>query len=80
MKLRCELVVDNSESGEFVSGGGRRNWALAVMAAVALVVLLLLSPLWPLPLLDKLDVVGSAVCGRLPDHSFHLAGRQLPLC
>jgi len=30
--------------------------------------------------LDKLDVVGSAVCGRLPDHSFHLAGRQLPLC
>lgn len=62
------------------SGAGRRNWALAVIAVVAFLVLLLLSPLWPLPLLDKLDVVGSAVCGQLPDHSFHLAGRQLPLC
>jgi uncharacterized membrane protein len=74
------LLLESSESGELTAGGGRRNWALALIAAVAFVVLLLLSPLWPLPLLDKLDVVGSAVCGRLPDHSFYLAGRQLPLC
>lgn len=74
------MSVDNEERGELRGDEGRRNWALALMAAVAFVILLLLSPLWPLPLLDKLDVVGSAVCGRLPDHSFHLAGRQLPLC
>jgi uncharacterized membrane protein len=53
---------------------------VAIIGAVALVLLLLISPLWSLPFLDKLDVVGSAVCGRLPDHSFHIAGRQLPLC
>jgi len=47
---------------------------------VALVFTLLLSPLWPVSILVKADAVGYAVCGRLPDHSFHLAGRQLPLC
>jgi uncharacterized membrane protein len=51
-----------------------------VIALVALVTLLLLSPLWPVSILVKADAVGYAVCGRLPDHSFHLAGRQLPLC
>jgi uncharacterized membrane protein len=58
----------------------RHPFTVTIMATVALVLLLLISPLWPLPFLDKLDVVGSAVCGRLPDHSFHIAGRQLPLC
>ena len=58
----------------------RRTLALAIIGTVAIVVLILLSPLWPLPFLDKLDVAGSAVCGRLPDHSLHIAGRQLPLC
>jgi uncharacterized membrane protein len=62
--------------------GAYRTRALtwAVMGAVAFILLLLLSPLWPLPFLDKLDVAGSAVCGRIPSHSFHIAGRQLPLC
>jgi len=50
------------------------------MGAVAFILLLLLSPLWPLPFLDKLDLAGSAVCGRIPSHSFHIGGRQLPLC
>jgi uncharacterized membrane protein len=57
-----------------------RTLALAIIGALALGVLVLLSPLWHLPFLDKLDLVGSAVCGRLPDHSFYVAGRQLPLC
>jgi uncharacterized membrane protein len=51
-----------------------------LIGAVVVAVLILLSPLWPVPFLDKLDVAGSAVCGRLPDHSLHIAGRQLPLC
>lgn len=52
----------------------------AVILVMAFTLLLLLSPLWPVPFLDKLDTVGYAVCHRMPDHSFHLAGRQLPLC
>ncbi len=57
-----------------------RTLAWVVIGAVAFILLLLVSPLWPLPLLDKLDVAGSAICGRIPDHSFHMAGRQLPVC
>jgi uncharacterized membrane protein len=57
-----------------------RTLAWVAIGALAFILLLLISPLWPLPLLDKLDVAASAVCGRIPDHSFHMAGRQLPLC
>lgn len=58
----------------------RRTLAWASIGVVALILFLLLTPLWPIPFLDKADCVGSAVCGRMPDHSFRLAGRQLPLC
>jgi uncharacterized membrane protein len=58
----------------------RRTLAWASIGVIAVILFLLLSPLWPVPFLDKTDCVGSAVCGRLPDHSLHLAGRQLPLC
>ena len=71
-----EMATDSGMKG----ASRRRTLALAIIGAVAIVVLILLSPLWPLPFLDKLDVAGSAVCGRLPDHSLHIAGRQLPLC
>ncbi len=57
-----------------------RSLAIVIVGIVAFVVLLLLSPLWHVPFLDKMDVVGSAICGRIPDHSFHIAGRQLPMC
>ncbi len=52
----------------------------AIIGGIAFVLLLMLSPLWHVPCLDKVDAVGYAVCHRLPAHSFHLAGRQLPLC
>ena len=57
-----------------------RTLTWVIIGIVAVVLLTLLSPLWPVPSLDKLDAVGYAVCHRLPGHSFHLAGRQLPLC
>jgi uncharacterized membrane protein len=57
-----------------------RSLAIVIVGIVTFVVLLLLSPLWHVPFLDKMDVVGSAICGRIPDHSFHIAGRQLPMC
>ncbi len=49
---------------------------------IALAALTFLSFLIATPdgLLTKADIVGSAVCGRLPTHSFTIAGRQLPLC
>jgi uncharacterized membrane protein len=58
----------------------RRTLAWASIGVIAAVLFLLLTPLWPVPFLDKVDCVGNAVCGRIPDHSFYLGGRLLPLC
>jgi uncharacterized membrane protein len=74
-------VPDNETTDQEVGTPTRgRTFAIVIMGILALVVLLLLSPLWHVPFLDKMDLVGSAICGRIPDHSFHIAGRQLPLC
>lgn len=48
-----------------------------VLALVAAAVLLVVAPLG---LLDVADRAAYAVCHRIPDHSFLIAGRQLPLC
>ncbi len=48
--------------------------------ALALVALLFFVIFTPPSLLRKLDYVGAAVCHRLPEHSFFVAGEQLPLC
>jgi uncharacterized membrane protein len=48
--------------------------ALSVSALVAWLILT------PGGLLTKADLVGYAVCHRIPSHSFTLAGRPLPLC
>jgi len=71
---------EKAMDGNIKGAARRRTLALSIIGIMAFVLLLLLSPLWPLPFLDKLDVTGSAICGRIPDHSFHFAGRQLPLC
>jgi uncharacterized membrane protein len=52
-------------------------WLVATLAILALIAFLILTPDG---LLTKADIVGSAVCGRLPTHSLTIAGRQLPLC
>lgn len=51
-----------------------------VVLVVALLIIFgfVLSPPWH-PL-DKADLIGGGVCGRIPDHSLFLGGRQLPLC
>ncbi|MGB3905040.1 MAG: DUF2085 domain-containing protein [Anaerolineae bacterium] len=69
-----------STDKEVKAAARRRTVAWASIGLITLVLFLLFSPLWPVPFLDKVDCVGNAVCGRIPDHSFHLAGRQLPLC
>jgi uncharacterized membrane protein len=51
-------------------------WGIA-LAILVLTVLLIATPGG---ILDKADLVGSAVCHRIESHSFSIAGRQLPLC
>jgi uncharacterized membrane protein len=46
--------------------------------ALLVVAVALLTP--PHSILGKCDVVGYAICHRIPERSFHLAGRPLPLC
>lgn len=52
------------------------SWGIA-LAILVLTVLLIATPGG---ILDKADLVGSAVCHRIESHSFSIAGRQLPLC
>lgn len=52
--------------------------AAALALAVLLTVLFLAVP--PHPVLDKADLVGYAICHQIPERSFILNGRPLPLC
>ncbi len=74
------MLSETVEEEEIKSIPRRRTLTWAIVGGIAFVLLLLLSPLWPAACLDKVDTVGYAVCHRLPGHSFHFAGRQLPLC
>ena len=54
---------------------------LAIVAvALALMVIVLAIEVPPSTLLGKADAVGYAICHRIPERSFFLNGRQLPLC
>ena len=47
------------------------------LSVLALTIFLVATPNGPL---TKMDVIGYAVCHRIPARSFVIAGRQLPLC
>jgi uncharacterized membrane protein len=51
-------------------------WATGIFLLIVAVALLTPPP----SLLGKCDAVGYAICHRIPERSFHLAGRPLPLC
>ncbi len=55
----------------------RWEWVGVVLGSAAVVAFLLLTP--P-DLLRKADYLGAVVCHRMPEHSFFIAGRQLPVC
>lgn len=55
----------------------RGRLALLIAFAVILVVYALFPPVQPL---KKADLIGYAICHRIPDRSFFILGRQLPLC
>ncbi len=54
-------------------------WAW-IGGGLALTGLVAFIALTPPGVLTMADYVGAAVCHRLPEHTFHLAGRPLPLC
>jgi uncharacterized membrane protein len=51
-----------------------------VAVAVSLLVIVLLVAAPPHTLLGKADTVGYAICHQIPERTFILGGRQLPLC
>jgi len=51
-----------------------------VVVALAILAVLFFIVVTPGGFLTKADMVGYAVCHRIPSHSFAIAGRQLPLC
>jgi uncharacterized membrane protein len=51
-----------------------------VLTGCALIVIITLLLLAPKSLLDKADRAAYAVCHQIPDRTFTIAGRQLPLC
>jgi uncharacterized membrane protein len=52
----------------------------AVVVALSVLVILFLIVVSPSSFLGKADMVGYAVCHQIPERSFTIAGRQLPLC
>ncbi|MFZ5918617.1 MAG: DUF2085 domain-containing protein [Chloroflexota bacterium] len=63
-----------------VASPSGRRWLrrTAALLAAAVILAFLLAP--PTSVLDKADNVGFAVCHRIDHRSFHVQGRQLPLC
>ncbi|MBN1935207.1 MAG: DUF2085 domain-containing protein, partial [Anaerolineae bacterium] len=55
----------------------RSRLALLIAFAVILAIYVLFPPVHPL---NKADLIGYAICHRIPERSFFILGRQLPLC
>jgi uncharacterized membrane protein len=58
----------------------RRRWLDRLVVGLSLAVILVTLLLPHGGVQGQLDNLASAVCGRLPDHSFFCGERQLPLC
>lgn len=57
-----------------------RPWARRLVIAIAYAVILGYLAGTPAGLWDKADLVGYAICHRIPSHSLAVDGRPLPLC
>jgi uncharacterized membrane protein len=56
---------------------GLARWLVPLAAALAVAVWMYIAPPG---ILGKADAIGYAVCHRIGERSFHILGRQLPLC
>jgi uncharacterized membrane protein len=61
-----------------VPSGRPRLSLVALALAISIIVLAIQLP--PPSVLGKADMVGYAICHRIPERSFFFNGRQLPLC
>lgn len=73
---RKESYMQRSQESRKLGRPWLRLWATGI--ALLIIAVVLLAP--PYSLLGKCDAVGYAICHRIPERSFHLAGRPLPLC
>jgi uncharacterized membrane protein len=78
--LRLKGFSLQSKPTEVTPISGRWPRLTVVIVAVAVAIILFAIMLPPSTLLGKADVVGYGICHQLPERSFFLDGRQLPLC
>jgi len=67
--------VTTREAGQAL--GNRREWLLLLGSVAGLIVLTVLLPGGPL---DKADRLGYAACHQIPERSYWVGGRPMPLC
>jgi uncharacterized membrane protein len=76
--LEQEMAVRQGMESRQVTPRRARWTRVAVAISALLLVLAIAVP--PHSLLQKADLVGYAICHQIPERSFILAGRPLPLC
>lgn len=71
-------------AGHALSTTGRAPFAISRLAVIVVTLsgaaIVLFAAMPPYALLAKADKVGFAICHQIPERSFFMAGRQLPLC
>jgi uncharacterized membrane protein len=72
-------ALQTNRNNEPVPTSPRPRLTVIIVALSALIIVFFIQ-LPPSALLGKADVVGYAICHRIPERSFFLNGRQLPLC
>ena len=77
---RSETPPDSPLTADQAGSRPPRARLAVVAVALAVVVIVLAIELPPATLLGKADVTGYAVCHRLPERSFLLGDRPMPLC
>ena len=68
------------ENAEITPTPARWPRLTAALVALSVFIILFFVQVPPSTVLGKADVVGYAICHRIPERSFFLDGRQFPLC
>jgi uncharacterized membrane protein len=75
---RKHSLENDSKDVKKVAARWPRLTIILVALALAIIVLFIQAP--PTTVLGKADVIGYAICHRIPERSFIMGGRPLPLC